>query len=162
MTLYNSFLPEVILQIGFYLQYGIIARGASSAACTSSHRQFSLAPSWGRSWFTSCYDFSVLVTDYSWPVGSIDLMHWRHPAAIFEVNRWRNNQNAHRLTNEQSPFDLNAGAPYWNDVMCIRSIKSRSFSWTRVLFWSCMFKYPTTTPTVAQFVHHQTDKSARI
>ena len=49
-------------------------------------------------------------------------MHWRHPAAIFEVKWWLNTQNAHRLTNEQSSFDLNAGAPYWNDVMCIRSI----------------------------------------
>ena len=55
---------------------------------------------------------------------SIDLMHWRHRAAIFEVKRWRNNRNAHRLANEQPPFDLNAGAPYWNDVMCIRSIRA--------------------------------------
>ena len=49
-------------------------------------------------------------------------MHWRHPAAIFEVKRWRNNQNEHRLANEQPPFDLKARVPYWNDVMCIRSI----------------------------------------
>ena len=55
-------------------------------------------------------------------------MHWRHPAAIFEVKRWRNNRNAHRLANEQPPFDLNAGVPYWNDVMCIRSINT-SWNW---------------------------------
>ena len=52
----------------------------------------------------------------------IYLMRWRHPAAIFEVKPWRNNRNAHRLANEQPPFDLKARAPYWNDVMCIRSI----------------------------------------
>ena len=49
-------------------------------------------------------------------------MHWRHPAAIFEVKRWRNNRNTHRLANVQPPFDLKARAPYWNDVMFIRSM----------------------------------------
>ncbi len=42
--------------------------------------------------FGFVYCFVTLKTTFN--MFYIDLMNWRHPAAILEIKRWRNNRNA--------------------------------------------------------------------